>query len=374
MPIKESIVTTLKDYISANYNLSYNVINRNVELEGKPVDDLDLNSIFIACKTICSSASKDLVCSIIYSEWINRINPLIEFVTSYENTVIKQHCIDDLIKSIVTDTPNHDLFIKKWLVSIMASIHRQHSPLMLVLCGGQNTGKTEWFRRLLPEQLEQYYAESKLDGGKDDEILMTKKLIIVDDEMGGKSKQESKKLKEMTSKQTFSIREPFGRVSVDLQRLACLAGTTNDTQILNDLTGNRRLLPVNVISINHELYNGIDKVDLFIEIYRLYKSGYSHNLSYADIQLLNDSTSEFEVSSMEEELVSRYYKIPIENETGMKFVTNSDIISHIKTWSGMFMSSTKLGTVLKKLGYRQETKRVYGNSPQRVYGVIQLNL
>ena len=57
---------------------------------------------------------------------------------------------------------------------------------------------------MLPKELRSYYAESKLDAGKDDEILMTQKLLIMDDEMGGKSKKEVKRLKELTSKQTYS--------------------------------------------------------------------------------------------------------------------------------------------------------------------------
>ena len=56
-----------------------------------------------------------------------------------------------------------------------------------------------------------------MDNGKDDEILMTKKLIILDDEYGGKSKREEKKLKEITAKEFINVREPYGRVSVDLR-------------------------------------------------------------------------------------------------------------------------------------------------------------
>ncbi len=102
---------------------------------------------------------------------------------------------------------------------------------MLVLCGPrQGTGKTEFFRRILPPELIRYYAESKLDAGKDDEILMTQKLLIMDDEMGGKNKKEDKRLKELISKQTFSLREPYGRHNVELNRISVLCGTTNDEE------------------------------------------------------------------------------------------------------------------------------------------------
>lgn len=371
MSDKKPLVTHLKEFISKNYNLAYNEVSRVVELDGVPINDITLNSIFIESKEECPGATKDVVCSIIYSNWLPSFNPFLEFVESHKNEV-GHGAIDRLIASIETDTPNYELFIKKWLCSLMASIHGKHSPLMLVLCGGQNTGKTEWFRRLLPIKLSPYYAESKLDGGKDDEILMTKKLIIVDDEMGGKSKQENKKLKEMTSKQTFSIREPYGRVSVDLTRLAMLCGTTNDTQIINDPTGNRRILPINVIGINHSLYNSVDKAELFIELYNLYQSGYDYNLSNDEIKLLNESTTDFEVSSTEEEMVSRYYALPSVNDESVKEVSNTDIVSRIKTWSGLNVSPTKLGMVLKKMGYEQKVVK-RGHSSIRAYKVIELS-
>jgi predicted P-loop ATPase len=246
MSAKKSIVIEIKEFLSENYDLSYNLITRNLELSGKPVNDLDLNSIFVACKTVHSGANQKLVESILYSNFMRQYNPFLEFIEKYKNPELDGRNIKNLVASIKTDTLNHEMFIRKWLCALMASAHGQHSPLMLVLCGGQNTGKTEWFRRLLPDALIGYYAESKLDEGKDADILMTKKLIIMDDEMGGKSKKDEKNLKSRLSKQTLTLREPYGRVSVDLRRLAMLCGTTNDNQIINDPTGNRRILPINV--------------------------------------------------------------------------------------------------------------------------------
>ena len=372
MSTNTSLVLQLQEYLNKNYNLAYNTVTRNVELDGMPLTDMVINSIFVSCKAVFDKATKDLVCSIIYSDSTKAIDPFQSFIKTHENCVNSTGNIDMLIKSIETDTENYDMFIRKWLCSMIASIHGKHSPLMLVLCGGQNTGKTEWFRRLLPDALSGYYAESKLDGGKDDEILMTKKLIILDDEMGGKSKQENKRLKEMTSRQTFSIREPYGRVSVDLQRLAMLCGTTNDMQILSDPTGNRRLLPIRVLGIDHNLYNGIDKTALFIEAYNLYQSGYSYGLSKTEIDMLNSSTGDFEAISSEEELLLKHYAVPAEDSWNATEVTNTDIVTKLNMWSsGININPTKLGLVLKKLGFEQKATRV-GNSTKRLYRVIEL--
>jgi len=370
----DNLVIDIKMFLNKSYKLRRNVVSRNIELNDVNMDDAMLNSMFIQCKTHIPKASKDLVTAIIFSDFIQDYNPFAEIIEHYNKNYPKQATghIDAIIKTIETDTPNADIFIKKWIVALIASINYKHSPLMLVLCGGQNTGKTEWFRRLLPTCLLKYYAESKLDAGKDDEILMTKKLIIVDDEMGGKSKAEEKILKRMTSAQVFSVRSPYGRVSEDLQRLAMLGGTSNPLEILNDPTGNRRILPVKVLSIDHKAYNSVNKDLLFFEAWLEYENGYDYNLSNEQIALLKDSSVDFKTSSTEEELLLRYFGLPSEHPQMPEYeMTNSEILSHIQNQSNIKMSQTKLGIILKQIGFDQKHIKI-ANTTKRVYLVTKL--
>ena len=367
---EKNIINQLKLFIQKNYNMKRNDISRNIEIDGKPITDIDLNSIFINCKTFIDKANKELVKSVIFSDFTKTYNPFHVFLLT--NIKIKgTGNIDKLISTITTDTENHDLFIKKWLTSLMASINGKHSPLVLVLVGGQNTGKTEWFRRLLPDELKSYYAEDKLDQGKDSDILMTKKLIIMDDEMGGKSKAEAKMLNRLTSSQTFSIREPYGVVSVDLNRLAMLCGTTNIEGLLSDPTGNRRILPVKVLNIDHQLYNSIDKKALFMEMYHLYNSGYNHNLSGDDIQILNASTDEFKAVSQEEDMILKYFEIPT-NANESEFFSSTEILSYIKVRSQITLSPVMIGLRMKSIGFNRRMKKV-NNIPVYVWEVSTIN-
>jgi len=367
---EKNIINQLKLFIQKNYNMKRNDISRNIEIDGKPITDIDLNSIFINCKTFIDKANKELVKSVIFSDFTKTYNPFHVFL--HTNIKIKgTGNIDKLISTITTDTQNHDLFIRKWLTSLMASINGKHSPLVLVLVGGQNTGKTEWFRRLLPDELKSYYAEDKLDQGKDSDILMTKKLIIMDDEMGGKSKAEAKMLNRLTSSQTFSIREPYGVVSVDLNRLAMLCGTTNIEGLLSDPTGNRRILPVKVLSIDHQLYNSIDKKALFMEMYHLYNSGYNHNLTGDDIQILNDSTDEFKAVSQEEDMILKYFEIP-SNVNEAEFLSSTEILSYIKVRSQITLSPVMIGLRMKSIGFNRRMKKI-NNIPVYVWEVSAIN-
>jgi predicted P-loop ATPase len=373
----------LELFVKNNYNLKRNEVTRYIENNGVEVDTVFSNSVYFQVKRIVSDKIPvDTVERLISSDFIPDYNPLIEFLE--QNAHLRPvGQLDKLARSIDTDTgakvndvdPDYKyLFIRKWFVGIVASIYRQHSPILLVLTGGQNTGKTEFFRRLLPDKLKPYYAESKLDAGKDDEILMCQKLLIMDDELGGKSKQEAKKLKELTSKDEFTLREPYGRKNVRLKRLAVLCGTSNDELVLNDPTGNRRIVPINVLSIDHALYNSIDKTELLLEAYHLYNEGYNWRLTADDVQKLNNNTIEFEQIRHEAELISMYYKLPeyVEGIQSVELLTATEIKTYVEEKSGQKLSQWKIGQELKALGFEQEVRKIFGKT-QRLYRVIPLN-
>jgi predicted P-loop ATPase len=342
------------------YKLRKNLITRAVELRGKPIDDSDINSIYLDCKVAFDAVTKDLICSILFSNRIEAYNPIHSFFANRQ--IVQDDCpnLALLLSSIITDTPNADKWIMKWLVSAVASAYGKHSPLVLVLSGEiQGTGKTHWFRYLLPQQLQPLFAESKMDAGKDDEILMTKKWIILDDEYGGKSKREEKRLKEITSKQWINVREPYGRVSVDLKRLAVFCGTSNETQILNDPTGNRRIIPIHTIGIDHTHYNNCDKEQLWVEIYSMYKAGFDYSVLAEEINQLNANTEDFKQSTPEEELIA--VKLS-PNGVMPEWMNITQIIQFlIADTKYTNLSNTRIGIILNNLGFEKKRMRIGGS-------------
>jgi predicted P-loop ATPase len=349
------------------FDLRKNVVTRNVELNGRPIDDSDINSIFLDCKAVFKEATKDLVTSIIFSNRIETYNPLHEFFEDELHIEEECHNVTHLLNSIITDTPNADRFILKWLVSVVASAYGNHSPLVLIFSGEkQGTGKTHWFRYLLPKQLRYLFAESKMDAGKDDEILMCKKLIILDDEYGGKSKKEEKRLKELTSKEFINVREPYGRVSLDLRRLAVFCGTSNETQILNDPTGNRRQIPIHIVDINQDAYNKCDKVGLWRELYAMYRDGWNYTILRQDIQELNESTNEFKHSTPEEDLIHKKLS-PANSESYGEWMSLTDIQQYLMIETKFnYLNTQRIGSILTALGYQKDRKR-RGNSIVTMY-------
>lgn len=372
-------VSLCQMYLQNNHQLRYNTITADIEdctilLNGRPkiLDDMALNTMYLRFSEVTDNKiSFEFFCRVIYSELTRYYNPFEEFINANQSVQRGPELIRELAATIETPTPNVEKYLTHWGCGMVASVFGYTSPLVLVLAGEkQNTGKTEFFRRLLPKPLANYYAESKLDGGKDDDILLTKKLIIMDDEFGGKSKLEAKRFKELTSKAAFSIRLPYGRTHRDLKRLAVLAGTTNDLGLISDPTGNRRILPINVLGINHSAYNAIDKTALFMAFYDLYQSGFDWHLSSEDIVQLADNSAEFNAINFEAELINQYLYIP-QNSDYSAYLSNTEIKIYLENCSNQRIFDTKkLGLELKNFGFEQKLLRVNGRT-MRAYKVAK---
>lgn len=374
------VLADLKVFLKT-FDLRFNEITRNYEMNGEPMTDRDYNSLYIkAIEQVDEKTTKDKLFSLIDSEHTTGYNPFIEFFDKYKHLKPSGNfeklidCIQYKQITYANGTKQEidgylEIFLKKWLLGIISSMHGTYSLLILVLTGGQGNNKTNFFRTLLPDDLMSFYAESKLDEGKDSEILMTKKLLIMDDEFGGKSKQDAKRLKELSSKQWFNLRRPFGKTSEDLRRLAVLCGTSNDDEVINDPTGNRRIIPINVINVDIDKMNEINKVDLFLELYHEWReNGNSWMLTKNDIEILNKSTMMNEQPSSEEELILKYFA-PTETLGGNSVsLTNTEIKSFIEEKNSTIrLNPYKLGLTLKKLGFEKRSARVNGSTPKIVY-------
>jgi predicted P-loop ATPase len=366
----ENVFDEIKELIRFE-NVRFNEITRNYEFNGRPMTDRILAQFYSKCwDKIDEDLAKDKIFTTIENP-DNTIsyNPIKQFFKENYNLrpignirkliecfEIDHTTLDENGNTLIANS-YLEIFLVKWLLSIIGSAHGTYSLMILVLSGEQRNNKTIFFRELLPEKLRAYYAENSLDEGKDSEILMTKKILIMDDEFGGKSKKDSNKLKRLSSQQTFSVRKPYGRVSEDLERLAVLCGTSNETEIINDPTGNRRIIPVNLISLNVERFRAIDKAELFMELYHIWendKDGWF--LTKEEIQYLNKSTTKNTAVITEEELINKEFEF---YEYGK--MTNTDVKIFLETKYPMLRTtSAKLGLCLRKLGYKNKLYKIEG--------------
>lgn len=371
-------IQEIEDYIFETWDIRRNEITSALESKNgnNALEDKDYSEIYLECKKLYPKVSKNDVVDILQAK-AAEYNPIKDFIAVNRNLIAEgktEGLIERLAATITSDTgldvDSFDAtyeyyFIKKWYIGMIASLYGHVSPLLLALTGPQRSGKTEWFRRLMPGELERYSVQMKLSADRDCAANMCKFLLILDDELSGKSKIEEKHFNELTSTKYFTYRPPFGKTSITRKRLAVLCGTTNNEAVLSDPTGNRRIIPIKVLSINHDLYNGIDKKALFMEAVRLYEFGESWELTSDDVERLEKNTVQHVSENYERELLLRYFDVPFssESESFAKFFTTSAIKDMIESKIKDKISIKKLGVELRMIkAKRVGRKRKSGNS------------
>jgi hypothetical protein len=298
-------------------------------------------------------------------------NPLLDYFDSIKWD--GKDRLTDLCTSVKsnTGTPHfRKIMITKWVAGAVNTVYNgTPNVLNLIFAGMKNTGKTQFFLRLLPKEISSYFAGSQLDRDKDDEILMTRKLFILDDEYSGKSKNDTRKLKRLSSAPDFTLRAAYAKKSRTLKRLATLCGTCNELEILNDPTGNRRIIVIEATGkFDFTLFNSIDKTQLFGQLVHMVKNGFDCNLTDSEIEQLNAYTSrEYSEVVLEDELIRQYFiKASV---GGGQWMTTSMIKVYLEEQTGQKLNMRRLGLSLRESGFDRVSKTGLGYG----YMVIQTN-
>lgn len=260
------------------------------------------------------------------------------------------------------------IFVRKWLISIISAMLGKPSDLLLVFCGGQGTGKTVFFKTLLPPVLRKYFALSTHEGNKDDLLLMCRSLLLLDDEYHGRSKRESEKIKAILSQQEFTIRASYARNHETRKRFAVFCGTSNISEIKFDITGNRRIIPVELTGqIDRTLYTSKEysehdspsRDQLFADLLYLYNQDPNQwRINGNDAKLLNEITAENEAHSIEQDLIDLCF-LPCGSD-GEKWHSIAQIIRHIEYHSEMKVDApmrNRFSLILRKMGYTKTKRR-----------------
>ena len=313
IPDDSSNMAKLEAFIIENYAPERNTVTNEIKINGIVIDDHKLNSIYkTACKVLDFNVAKSDVRDVINSDSTKDFNPLNEFFKAKE---FEKGKIDEYIDCIHPQSEYNRWAFKKWIVGcvhnwISPLQETKVSPLTFVLCGQkQGTGKTSFFRNLLPNELEDYLIEKKIDANdKDSMYNLAKGLLCFDDEFGGLATKDVKDFKRVADTNWIDIRLPYSAFYTKIKRRAGLCGTTNEANILKDVTGNRRLLPCNVESIDYDRMIKIDTASLWREAFDLWRKDFDWKIYKAeDIEYLNANTSKnLDINPFEEIFFSHF--------------------------------------------------------------------
>lgn len=372
-PTHKQLETWLKHF----ENIRYNELKNRCERNGIIADENMMNSAYFDAKDRIEGLSESTFYTMVTSDRVESCNPVKEYFSGLKGdtgTPIKD--LAYAINSDVADADYIEHFLTKWLVGGVAMWHEDvANPLMLILVGAkQNTGKTHFFRHLLPPAIRDLMVESELTMDKDTKTQLCESILFLDDEMSVQGSRYIKTIKKLSSSENFTYRGAYGRFQQTRKRNALLCATTNDVQLLHDATGNRRLIPIQVNNIPHEGYNQVNKTELWHRAYQLYKGNYNWKLTSKDVKYLAISTEEFEAPNVEREMLEKYFKMPKNGD--VEPMNTTEIKDYIEDRTNQKLDKRELGRQLNSLGYQQKSFRLARNdkSPRTMWVISTVDI
>ena len=249
--------------------------------------------------------------------------------------------------------------MRKWLIQAVAAAFSPDGIAgqgILTFVGPQNIGKTTWFQRLAPASLDAILTGHTLDMRSKDSIFIALSYWIV--ELGELdatfSKSEISALKSFTTQGMDKLRRPYAATESNFGRRTVFGGTVNESQYLNDPTGNRRFWSIEVDGF--DLDSGVDMQQLWAEVKTIWVGGENWALNREEMAELNVHNEEFTVADPIEERLAAAFSW---SEFGLGndlWVTATDALMKIGVRDPSKGQTITAGRALKKLNGGQRKK------------------
>ncbi len=213
------------------------------------------------------------------------------------------------------DTPYVRAVTRKMFV---AAIKRIYEPgckfdYMLVLVGPQGAGKSS----LLAKMGKQWFSDSlKTFESKEAGEHLQGAWIIEIGELAAMKKAEIDDIKQFLSKESDRYRVAYDRMVSDFPRKCVFFGTTNNTNFLQDATGNRRFWPVTVDPEKRTKNHFIELTEAVVgqvwaEALSLYRAGAPLELDASTFADAQKAQEKHMTSDPREGLIVEYLETPL---------------------------------------------------------------
>ena len=391
---KTASVEEIKSFLDGHVSLRFNEITSRVEFKAPtddnlkshtdstdftdegiwtPINNRKVNSLWSKMSEVTRVNKQDIY-NIIESDYVPLFNPFTEYLSTLQSvesvrsvcqnkspSVGEKDYIRELAQTVHVKGGEQEqmlwhLYLKKWLVGMVASWISDDvvNNVILVLIGEQGAYKTTWFNYLLPPPLKQYfYTKTNANRmSKDDILTLAQYALVCCEELDTMRPAELNQLKAAVTMPSIDERAAYAHYHEHRKHIASFCGTGNSTQFLSDPTGNRRWLPFEVESIVSPRDHPFHYEGIYAQALALFKSGFQYWFTKEEIQELNHHNRQFETPHLERELVSLYFRVPLESENGM-FMTSARAIQIIGTGISQKLNPTRVGLAFNELGFQR---------------------
>ena len=367
-------VQDIREFLSAHIQLRHNVITGRVEVDGQPITDRVVNSLWAEMSATQRVNVQD-VYRVIESDFVPEFHPFKEYLERIGNERMKkekkelpsddQGAIASLARTVTVkgDDDQQRLFeeyLRKWFVGMVAGWigDDEVNHVILVLIGEQGSYKTTWFQYLLPPALRRYfYTKTNASRmGRDDLLTLAQYGLVCCEELDTMRPAELNQLKAAVTMTSIDERAAYAHFHEHRKHIASFCGTGNNALFLSDPTGNRRWLPFEVESIRSPREQPFDYDAIYGEAYSLYLSGFNYWFSRQEIVRLSEHNRQFETPRLELELVQEYFRPPLEGERG-EFLSIALALQIVSANISQKLSPVYMGRAFRELGFEQKVVR-----------------
>ena len=335
-------------------------------LEFRTLTPAALNSIIIRAKreeVLEKGSPKSEIKDYVESEEVPEFNPIQVFLDGLPVWDGQNH-IARLFSRIPGISSEQLNYLTIWLRSAVAhwmQMDMLHgNECVPTLIGMQGCGKTVFVRRLLPPHLREYFlGHLNLANKFDKEMALTNNLLVNLDELDAIRPPQQASLKQVLSVNKVNGRPIFGRTQEDRPRFASFVATTNNRHPLQDSTGSRRYICIQIpdgqlIDNTGEIDYGQLYAQVVYELQELKAPYWFNNEEVARIQQLNQ---EFMDQKDLGEIFVACFRQPKEGEV-VKKLNCDQMISIIQqdypSLQNTIGNRVRLGKIINALGYNHK--------------------
>jgi putative DNA primase/helicase len=209
-----------------------------------------------------------------------------------------------------------DLYLKKWflqLINITCFNDEEEGKvarMILVFQGKQYSGKTSWFKSLVPSIHNNFVTEgATLKISDSMTVLRCIQHVIV--ELGEINstmrKSDIDELKNFLSSSEDILNMKYVTHPVTYRRRTVFFGSVNETEFLQDQTDNTRFICLPIISCNYK--HNMDMQQIYAELLEIAKTDNNYFLSSEDLNIQKKMNSQFKSISVLEEKLNEIFEV-----------------------------------------------------------------
>ncbi len=359
---EQLLAMRIEEFMKRRYELRYNTMANTAEyrernsffFEFRPVTKRVRNSMAQNAELEGIKAYDKDIERYIESDRLPDYSPIEAYLKSLPKWDGKDR-IRPLMRRVPCNNPMWEELSYRWFLSMVAHWQerdKEHgNALSPLLVGGQGCGKTTFCASLLPPQFKNYYADG-IDFGKrrDAELYLTRFALINIDEFDQVSERHQGFLKHLIQKPTVNVKKPYSSLVESMKRYASFIGTSNHTDLLNDLSGSRRFI---CIEVTGRIANNqpIEYEQLYAQALAALDNGERYWLTGDEESAMMDENETFRQRPLHEDLFYRYYAPADTTESGTT-MTAGEIYHSIQQKSGIRLPQSKtghFGRFLKKI-------------------------